>query len=203
MAVGTSEKHGLTAAHVRLRTLDAKTIAAVTLLTVMGLLWARVLLRGKTPAGAEAAEVTATQTAVATQAAAAARIVPSPLPITPGRNDVLTRDFFSPENWQGLTRTQNTAANAVDPDAGDRKRLAFMAALEKTLTLEAIIQASADSPARVCIEGKVLASGQYLSVKNGSETYELAVSEIGDEQVVLTCDRQHIVLKLPPPERVD
>jgi len=204
MAVGTYAKPNLTAANMRLRSMNPKTVAAVALMTVMGLMWARVLLRGKTPAEAAAAESTAVQTTVSTPTAAPVRIVPSPLPVMAGRNDMLTRDFFAPDNWPGLTRPEKTAATQPSSqDAGDRQRLAFIAGLEKTLTLEAIIQGAGDTPVRACIEGKVLAVGQHLTIKNGSETYELAVSDIGDEQVVLICDRQRIVLKMPPSERVD
>ncbi len=202
MAAYTNGTNRLSAAQTRLRSLSPKTVAAAALMAVMGLMWVRVLMVGKTPATAQAAESAIADTPAAASTAPA-RVVPSPLPLTAGRNDVLTRDFFVSNNWPGFGQTAKTAPQASGQEMGDRQRQAFIAGLEKTLTLEAIIQAAGDAPARACIEGKVLAAGQYFVVKNGSETYELAVSDIGDEQVVLTCDRQRIILKMPPSERVD
>lgn len=140
------------------------------------------------------------------QAVTPQRIVPKPLPIVPGRNDTLMCDFFSPANWPGFGQS----GPAVEPighlseqEQQEKRHKAIFDALTQTLNLDAIIQASGDSPARVCIDGKVLTQGQALTVKRELEKIELTVSEIGEYQVVLTWKQWSVVLKMAQTERVD
>jgi hypothetical protein len=200
-----SSKNGFSKAANPLQTISPKTAAAILLMALMAVLWGRVLIRGRGgPAAAQAAELL-NQAAALTPTAAPLRITPVALPVVEGRHDTLSRDFFAPDNWSGFGRTGRAveSVSATDQERQEKLHKAFFDGLAGTLNLDAIIQESAAAPARVCIEGKVLMRGQALNVKNGTETYELTVSEIGEHQVVLTWNHWSVVLKMAQPERVD
>lgn len=192
-----------TASH-RLRTLSPKTVAAILLMAVMGVLWFRVATRGRTgPTSAEAASLVED---TLPQAVTPVRIVPKPLPVVPGRNDMLICDFFSQVNWPGFGQTGSVVEPVVhlsEREQEEKRHKAIFDSLTQTLNLDAIIQASGDSPARVCVDGKVLTQGQALTVKREMEKIELTVSEIGEHQVVLTWKQWSVVLKMAQTERVD
>lgn len=198
-------KNGFAAAPNRFQLPSPKTIAAICLVALMGVLWLRVLTRGRSgPSAAEAAIVAEAGETV--QPAASLRIVPVALPVVGGRNDVLTCDFFSPANWPGLTQSnikpEPAAVDLSEQQQLEKQRQAFEA-MTKTINLDAIIQASGDTPARVCIDGKVLTQGQTLTVKCQTEKYELTVSEIGEYQVALTWKQWSAILKMAQVERVE
>ena len=155
-------KNGFSKATHPLQTISPKTAAAVLLMALMAVLWLRVLTRGGSgPSAAQAAELL-NEAAASTPAAAPLRIAPVALPVIEGRNDTLSRDFFAPDNWHGFGRSGQTSepTAASDLERQEKQRKAFFDGPAKTLNLDAIIQASAAAPARVCIEGKVLTQGQ-------------------------------------------
>lgn len=207
MAQMVRDKNGFSAADARFRSLNPKTVIAICLLVVMGVLWVRVLTRGRDGGLAVVKAAGDVEAPTSGSRAAAARIEPVLLPVVKGRNDVLTRDFFSPANWPGFTESekqpeQKPATGLSEQQQLERERQNFEA-MTRTLNLDAIIQASGPEPARVCIDGKVLTAGQTLAVKCESEKYELTVSEIGEYQVVLTWKQWSAVLKMAQVERVD
>jgi len=195
-------QNGFSTAGNSLRSLSPKTAAAICLMALMGVLWLRVLTRGRSgPSAAEAAS--AAEVSVAAQPAAPLRIVPVTLPVVQGRNDVLTRDFFSSANWPGFLQSDKKPQADLSEQQQLEKQRQDFDAMAKTINLDAIIQASGDQPARVCVEGKVLSQGQTLTIKRPSENYELTVSEIGEYQVVLTWNQWSVILKMAQVERAD
>ncbi len=195
---------GYSAASHRLRTMNPKTVAAVLLMALMGVLWLRVAMRGRM--GPMAAEGAVMVQEVATQPGTAVSIVSKALPVVAGRNDVLVCDFFSAANWPGFGQTGpviESVGSLSEDEQQEKLRKAVFDTLIRTINLDAIIQAAGDSPARVCIDGKVLTQGQALTVKREKEQYELTVSEIGEHQVVLTWNQWSVVLKMAQTERVD
>lgn len=205
MSRSTSNKNGLPAAGNPLRTLSPKTVVAIVLMVLMGILWLRVLTGGNTGLSTVQAAKLTDDVATA-RSTAPVRIMPNVLPLIEGRHDTLRRDFFSQDNWPGFNQPDNTPAAPTgfsDLERQLQRKKAAFEDLAKTLNLDAILRATGDGPARVCIDGKVLMQGQSLTVKTNTENYELTVSEIGENQVVLTWNNWNVVLKMTQPERID
>lgn len=187
-----------------LQGLSPKTIAAVVLAVLMGLLWLRVLTRGKAgPASVQAADGAVDSAARATTTL---QIEPVALPMIEGRNDTLERDFFSPDNWPAFGRPGNvsiTPSGLSEQERQEQRRAAVFEELAKTLKLDAILHGGDGMPARVCIDGKVLTQGQSLILKRDTNSYELTLSKVSENQVVLTWRDRSLVLNMTQPERVD
>lgn len=198
-------KNRLPAAGSPLHSLSPKTIVAIVLIALMGILWLRVLTNGKSgPASAQAAALQ-NETPV-TPATMPLRITSVALPVLEGRNDTLHCDFFSPDNWPDFGQPNDTSratASLSEEQRLEQQRTQFFDKLPQKLNLDAIFHAGDSLPARVCIDGKILTLGQSLTVKHDTENYELTVSEIGENQVVLTWKHWSVVMKMAQPERVD
>ena len=76
-----------------------KVVMAVCLVTLMAFMWIRVFLRKTTTAEANAAAVHTNQESVSKPTLKISYIE---LPKVEGRNDVITRDFFSSNNWRSF-----------------------------------------------------------------------------------------------------
>ena len=194
---------GISSAANPLRSLSPKTITAIVLMALMGMLWLRVLTGGQTgPSAAQAAEE-ALAAAASKPTETAVHVKPVELPVLEGRHDVLASDFFSSSNWPGF-RTADQAPEPPDESSEQQRRQkAFVDELTRTLNLDAILHTGNDPAPRACIQGHVLSQGQTLIVKKDNETYELTVSEIGENRVVLTWDQWSVVLKMAESEHVD
>ena len=186
-----------------LRSLSPKTVTAIVLMTLMGILWLRVLTGGRTgPSAVQAAEQTLSALAN-TVVETPLHFKPVALPVIEGRNDTLAGNFFASTNWPQFNRTDKPADPVDDAADREQRQKRLFDAIVKTLNLDAILHAGGDLPPRVCINGNVLAQGQALGIKNDTETYELTVSEIGEHRVVLTWNQWSAVLKMAESERVD
>lgn len=186
-----------------LRSLSPKTIAAIVLMGLMAVLWLRVLTGGQTAPSAALAAEQAMLVATTKPTETSVRIEPAALPILEGRHDRLGVDLFSAANWPDFRAPAN-AADPVDEHLAQRQRQkALLDSLSQSLHLDAILQAGQNVCPRACIDGKVFSEGQTLTVKKDKEMYELTVSQIDDNRVVLTWDQWSVVLKMAESEDVD
>ena len=99
----------------RLAAEKKKTVLALGLIALMAFMWVRVLGK-KTPATANAAS-TAPQADLNGQSNSQIQVSFIELPQVPGRNDVMTRDFFDPVGWHGFIKNgegRNQAGNEVN-----------------------------------------------------------------------------------------
>ena len=174
----------------RLAAEKTRSITAICLIAVMVFMWVRVL-GGKTPKSAEAA---LTAQDASSDASKSVRISFIELPKIEGRNDVLTRDFFTVDNWQaflngGKNLISIEEANAVAKNDGEEavKRVAAK------LKLEAI--GLGENP-QAFINDKLLSVGDKLSVKDGDNTYECIVIGIEENKVSVKFGEAQITLKL-------
>ena len=204
MARQTTQTNNFPAATYSLRSVSPKTVTAVVLMLLMGVLWLRVLTGGQTgPSAAQAAEQAAQEQAARLDAQPL-RIEAVALPVIEGRHDTLAGDVFTPTNWPQLRPAEDSTPEPVDDGTARRRQQqeAFEAMI-RTLHLDAILHAAGGASAQACINDKVLSQGQTLRVKTNSQTYDLTVSEVGENQVVLTWQQWSAVLNIAESEHVD
>ena len=183
--------------------ISPKVMAMIVLLAVMGILWGRVLLKGTGgPATAKAQDHPIVQDGVSDSASNGVQIEAVQLPMLPGRNDRVSNNLFSSENWTafGLNQSQNTANGGVKIGAaGDSAELAHRASLERIagrLTLEAVICDAQNRPFQAFVDDKILSVGSTLTVQEGPDQYVLMLEEISEKEVSFSWNEMSIVLKM-------
>lgn len=201
MAIHRNSTNQFTKMHVSgLANMSPKTMAAAVLMCTMVVLWGRVLLSGRNgPESAQAEEAALVeQTPVNTAGATQFKAVE--LPFLQGRNDTLAADFFSVQRWTAFDfNSSGKTANSVQvaADGMDEKRqLANLDTLSKELVLEAVIQSADGSGMQAFIGGKVLKLGQVLTVNRQSHVYDLTVTQIAPQEVILAWRAYSIKLKI-------
>jgi hypothetical protein len=186
-----------------LQNISSKVMVMAVLLTVMGILWGRVLLKGDgSPAAAKAQEMAQLQETLADAAPETVQIEAVQLPVLPGRNDALSNDLFSSENWNvfELSEKQSDRKNGVTVgQTGDSFELAHRSRLERIaerLTLEAVICDAQNRPFQAFVEDKVLSVGSTLTVQEGPDKYVLLVEKISQKEVSFSWNEMSVVLKM-------
>ncbi len=170
-----------------------KTAIAVCLITVMVLMWVRVLGR-KGPQSANAAIMT--QEITEDRMSPELKVSFIELPKVEGRNDVLTRDFFAVGSWWdfmggGEGKLIDDGREMMD-DKGDSSEETARWVAGK-LKLEAIVLG--ENP-QAFINDKLLSAGDKLFVRDGTSTYECEVTKIEENTVSIRCGETEITLKL-------
>jgi hypothetical protein len=165
-----------------------KSIIALCLIGVMVFMWVKAL-SSKTPGSAVAS--------VTDEAAGGELTVSEPLrsvifvemPSVEGRNDVLTRNFFAvdaaDEGNAGMMGKASLISREEFKKIGNR-------ILDK-IKLEAI---SLGRNSQAFINGKILAVGDKMAVKDGDKKYEFEIIGIEEEKVFIGCGEVEITLKL-------
>lgn len=174
----------------RLAAEKKKTVTALCLIALMVFMWARVLGK-KTPKTAEAA-LKQEEVNPDTSASNSQLIISFiELPKVPGRNDVLTRDFFAADGWRDFLDGggSNKDVKVVEGDGSGEigRRIA------EKLRLEAIVMGK--NP-RAFINDKLLAVGDKLLVTIDGVQYECEVVGIDEETVFIRCGEIEITLEL-------
>ncbi len=202
------KKNNVKTASLGLSNLSPKTIAAIALVSLMLMLWGRVLLTGKNgPKAAKAQQAQEDPLAMLqSQTATKAAVVPVELTIVSGRNDRLANNMFSAENWKAFEfheKEEETVAPVVQvtpqEDPQEKIRKAHQANLDKirkTLTLQAVIHGADEKPLKAFINEKILAVGTVLTVQEGPETYELMLTELSEKEALFTWNEFSMVLRI-------
>lgn len=168
----------------RMQRPSGKTLAAVALVSIMAILWGRVLLSGKSgPATATAQELNLQEQAKA-PTPASLRIAPIELDRLEGRHDALSGDMFCNDFWKAFNTEEKPPEAPVlqqTPEEGHRENLEKIV---RAFKLEAIIRDADGVPSQVFIDDKILAVGSVLTVKEGPEQYALVLREISDNAVL-------------------
>ena len=180
-----------------LRQLDAerkKVGIAVCLIATMGVMWVRVLAK-KGPQSAQAVPMIE-QTDVEKQVREAMKITYVDLPIVPGRDDVISRDFFASADWENFRPDEQDDYTVDIEDVNvapmdDSKEIA--AVVRRHLKLEAI--GMGRNP-QALINDRLVSVGEKLTVTDGAKMYECEVVEIRENSVLIRCRDAEIVLKL-------
>jgi len=189
-----------------LHNLSPKTLAAIVLMSMMAILWGRVLLNGKS--GPDSAAAAAEDLVMQQQAAALAsqtdtsiRLTAVDLPFAAGRSDTLACDLFSTARWTAFQFQEDGVSQAPDSEVPnglteERKHVAALDAIAAQLVLEAVIQGTDGRAMQAFVGGKILSVGQTLTAEHQGQKYTLTISEIAPQQAVLTWRSYSIRLRI-------
>lgn len=167
---------------------------ALCLIAVMAVMWVKVLTN-KGPQSAQAAPTLA-QTEVEEQIKDAMKITYLNLPIVPGRDDLISRDFFASAGWQDFTSDEPEDATVEIEEVSvassdDSKEV--LAIVTQHVRLQAI---GMGRKPQAFINDKLMSVGETLVVTDGAQMYECEVVEIRKNSVLIRCRDAEIVLKL-------
>ena len=165
----------------RLAAEKKKTVTALCLIALMVFMWARVLGK-KTPVTAAASQRKENVDQDVLSSNLVLKISFIELPKIPGRNDVLTRDFFAADGWRNFLINEKNPGNEVSGPKGGNEEVVRRVA--EKLKLEAI---GLDGNPQAFINGKLLSVGDKLLVRNGGNKYECEVVGIEENMVVIKC----------------
>jgi len=178
----------------RLAAEKKKTVTAVCLIALMIFMWARVLGK-KSPETADASQRQENVNQDGSGAKVELKVSFMDLPKIPGRNDVLTRDFFAANGWRNFNKGEenhgNKEVNVYSKDGNEE----VVRRVAKLLNLEAIVIGSDGNP-QAFINGKLLSVGDKFLVKDGGNKYECEVVGIEENVVVIKCLEAEIKLKV-------
>jgi len=178
----------------RLAAEKKKTVTAVCLIALMVFMWARVLTRKTTETAAAALRQGNVDSDIL-ESDSELNISFIELPNVAGRNDVLTRDFFTVNDWRDFIRGREgdnedgTKVNVVSKDGNED----LVRRIAEKLKLEAI---GLDGNPQAFINNKLLSVGDNLLIREGVNTYECEVVIIKENDVVIKCGGAEITLKL-------
>jgi len=179
-----------------------KTVLALCLITLMAFMWVRVLTR-EAPQAAEGAFM-AEQMGAEGRSEPELKISFINLPQVAGRNNAITRDFFTSDGWKGFVDKEgrkSVGVEEVNIVSTDSDQEVIRKVAEK-LKLEAIV--SSENPLAFInnevlrVGGKVLVqplAGAGL-VGDGTDKYECEVVAITQDTVVMRCREAQITLKM-------
>ena len=176
-----------------------KAVIAAGLIGIMFFMWGRVLVRQ----GAKgAAGMFTTQAAAGGESDLEVKISYKELPKVPGRNDVLSRDFFDGDNWLDFIKYReggnSSGSKEVNIVSGDGSEEIAMKVAEK-LKLQAI---ELGGNPQAFINDRLLSAGDKLVVGERDSKYECEVVRIEENTVFLRCGDAEIRLKLIEMEEV-
>jgi hypothetical protein len=176
--------------------MQPKTIAAVILVAVMGVLWVRVLFRS---GGAEAALADTSPVAVdSTQQAdtdSEIQIRPVSLTEIPGRHDTIAADFFRADRCSAWAPKPVAADPVVKP--AEDKSAVVVNELIKAIVLEAIIKDAQGNPEKACINGTLVKAGSVLQVPVRNEMKSVRVTAVQPGRVQLSWQDRSIDIEMP------
>jgi hypothetical protein len=170
-----------------------KTVAALCLIAVMVLMWVRVFAK-KTPPSAEASLMAQAANLNSSAANPQVRISFIELPKVGGRNDVLTRDFFAANSWQGFLRSGEALTGVKEGNVSKDGSEELVRRIADKLKLQAI-GVVGENP-QAFINNKVLSVGDKLLVTDGVSAYECEVVGIEEDTVFVKFGEAEIQLRL-------
>ncbi len=172
---------------------------AIALVVVMAVMWIRVFI-GQKPRAAEAGPDATRQTDEPQRQEPKVRLVD--LPVEPGRNDRIHRDFFTTQDWSrfsSVSKPQSTGSETEVQTVASKRTNDVIDKLAKSLRLEAVV-GSADPQALV--NDRLMRLGDTIALSDGSDAYVFEVVQIQDDAVLVTCRDRQWTLKLSSPADV-
>jgi preprotein translocase subunit YajC len=170
-----------------------KAVTTLCLILVMAFMWLRVLTKNA-PEASQASLITG-QLNSQDQVSQELNVSFIELPKVAGRNDVITRDFFTSNGWRYFGNGQKEKAvieevNIVSKNGNEEviRKVAEKLKLEATVVL--------GTNPRAYINDKVVSVGDKVLIRDGIDTYECEVIEIKENTVVIKCREAEVTLKL-------
>ncbi len=169
-----------------------KTVAAFALVTIMAIMWFRVLT-GRKPGSANAA-TDAQQPQGQEQPQMDVRF--HELPHIPGRNDCIGRDFFTVYDWDGFPTNSDRESTGTDPEVHavpTDPTQEVVTRVAQGLNVEAVLWS--ENP-QAFINDQLFQVGDTLTRKDGAESYVFEVVRIEADAVLVRCRERQLTLKL-------
>lgn len=176
-----------------------KTGIAIALIAVMAVMWVRVLT-GQKPSSAQATPELVPKAETEANKVPSMRFVE--LPIQPGRNDRIHRDFFTANDWSDFSsgsRTQDIESETDDEMVSTNRIEEVIAKLAKTLELEAVLWS--ENP-QAFVNDRLVRVGDTLALQDGADFYPFEVVQIERDAVQMKCGDRSYTMKLSPPTDV-
>jgi hypothetical protein len=170
-----------------------KTAVACGFLLVMLFMWVRVFV-GHQPAAATAAPPSAQAPSAPHKGPVKVRLVE--LPKLTGRHDAIKEDFFTARDRAYFRRNSAGRKAGTDkevPVGSSSYAQEVIQRLTQTVKLEAVLWS--ESP-RVFINDQLLSVGGKLTVKDGTEVFEVEVVQIYVDSVLVGCEGIRLTLEL-------
>ena len=167
-----------------------KAFIAAALIILMVFMWLRVF-KSDTPAVTSANNSKSAQTRQDTKTEV--KIYPVELPVVSGRNDILTRDFFSDKQWIDTLTDGKSAGDARGSWRSSRESMVATSRLKDLIRLEAI--EFGEKPCAF-INDRVLSVGEGLSINEGTEVVECKVLAIEEDKIIVESGNSRIEIKL-------
>jgi hypothetical protein len=177
-----------------------KVFIAAALIAVMAFMWIRVLLNNKVGNEASASTIDDPAAQIDKKIIEKINIEYMKLPVIPGRNDILTNDFFASNNFRAFEfdpeKTQTrTTGNNTNVAGSSNIDIAV-----KAIKIDAIIAGQVSGNGEVFIDNKLLSQGSKLQMTHNGRSYEFEVMEIYETKVVLKFQDQLINIEMPTVE---
>ncbi len=174
----------------------SKLIIAAVLITIMAFMWLRLLVFNKSPdtaAGGTPPGSVDTQTRNNTTKPAP-ELAYIELPFVPGRHDLLANNIFRAGTWQAFKTvddTQNTGSGGPDGKSS-ALTAADIRKITASITLDGIIAEQGSRMPEAFINGKLVSVGSKVAVEFNKRSFELTVTEIHRNKVVLRVGEQEV-----------
>jgi len=165
-----------------------KSIVAFCLIGLMVFMWIKAL-SPRTPDSADASMMYEVTGGELTDSEPLRSVIFVEMPSVKGRNDVLARNFFAVDAADEANAGMVGKASLISREEFEKMGGRI---LDK-IKLEAI---SLGRNAQAFINGKVLAVGDKVAVKEGEKKYEFEIIGIEEERVFIRCGEIEITLKL-------
>jgi hypothetical protein len=171
-----------------------KSVLAIALITVMLVMWVRVLT-GRKPKPAAATTVPQQEKASESKPQMSVRFIE--LPRIEGRNDCISRDFFSAEALTGFRRDDaSSGRTSTDPEVrnvSSGQVQEVVARVAQKLKLEAVLLS--ENP-QAFVNDQLLQVGDTFTIKDGTTTYVFEVLRIQTDSVLVRCSDRQLTLKI-------
>lgn len=179
----------------------SKVIVAVVLLSVMALMWLKLVLsnRGDNQATVDAATTSEVDLAGGNSKPQTV-ISYVELPFVEGRNDTLKRDIFMTANWGAFKALDGAVAPGSNDSGNDAARAITdedIAKIESVIKLDGIIASESSATCEAFIENKLVTIGSKIAVNYNNRVLELEVTEIHKNKVVLRWKEFKLNVKMP------
>jgi hypothetical protein len=177
-----------------------KAVMTLCLIFVMAFMWLRVLTN-KAPEASQASLITE-QSGRQDAGTQELKVSFIELPKVAGRNDVITRDFFTSNGWRhfGDGRKEKAVIEEVNIVSRNGNEEVIRKVAEK-LKLEAIVVLGTNP--RAYLNNKIVSEGDKVLIRDGSDTYECEVIEIEENTVVMKYREAEVTLKLTQVSMID
>lgn len=179
----------------------SKVIVAAVLLSVMALMWLKLVLsnRGDNQATVDAA-TSSNVDLTAGDLKSQSTISYVELPFVEGRNDTLKRDVFMTANWSAFKSLNGAVIQGGNGSGNDSERAITdddIAKIEGIIKLDGIIASQSSATREAFIENKLVSIGSKVAVTYNNRVLELVVTEIHKNKVVLRWEDFKLNVKMP------